>query len=183
MTIVDIDLSRLDTLPIDELRALWAANMGRSTPPRQRRLLVRELAWRTQERANGGFDAQTRKLLQSAMRLAASTPGTRDPDAGTDLPSPKRRRRTKVAPQLSAATRLVREWHGRRHEVIVVDDGKQFRYLDRTYRSLSEIAREITGARWSGPRFFGLTTRECAGGEQPNPRSGKGRRGGTGECS
>jgi hypothetical protein len=64
VTIVDIDLSRLDTLPIDELRALWAANMGRSMPPRQRRLLVRELAWRTQERAHAGFDAQTRRLRE-----------------------------------------------------------------------------------------------------------------------
>jgi len=183
VTTVAIDLTKLHTLPIDELRALWAANMGRSTPPRQRRLLVRELAWRTQERAHGGLDAQTRKQLQAAVRLVASTPRTRTSEDGTDIHTPKRRRKNTLAPHVPAATRLVREWRGKRHEVLVIDDGKQFRYHDRTYGSLSEIAREITGARWSGPRFFGLTTRERAGDKQPNSRSGKGLRGGIGERS
>ena len=53
-----------------------------------------------------------------------------------------------------AGTRLVREWQGTLHEVIVLDRG--YLWKGKTYRSLSEIARSITGARWSGPRFFGL---------------------------
>ncbi|MCS5585576.1 MAG: DUF2924 domain-containing protein [Pseudomonadales bacterium] len=56
--------------------------------------------------------------------------------------------------QLSTGTRLVREWHGESHHVEVLPDG--FDYRDCRYNSLSEIARTITGARWSGPRFFGL---------------------------
>jgi hypothetical protein len=63
---------------------------------------------------------------------------------------------------LPSATRLVRTWHGTRHEVLVVDGGKGFKYKDQTYSSLSEVAREITGSRWSGPRFFGLRTGTAA---------------------
>jgi Protein of unknown function (DUF2924) len=57
-----------------------------------------------------------------------------------------------------AGTRIVREWQGRLHEVSVLENG--FEYGGRTYRSLSEIAREITGTRWSGPAFFGMRKRE-----------------------
>ena len=59
------------------------------------------------------------------------------------------------APPLRSGTRLTREWHGRTHHVHVVDGG--FDYGDQRYRSLTAIARKITGAAWSGPRFFGLT--------------------------
>jgi hypothetical protein len=55
-----------------------------------------------------------------------------------------------------SGTRLTREWHGRTHHVEVVDGG--YIYKERRYRSLTAIAREITGAAWSGPRFFGLTS-------------------------
>jgi len=60
--------------------------------------------------------------------------------------------------ELQANTRFVRTWRGVRHEVVVVEGGT-FRYRERTYDSLSEIARAITGVRWSGPRFFGLRSR------------------------
>src|SRR3546814_10021789 len=56
-----------------------------------------------------------------------------------------------------AVTRLVRDWHGKPHQVLIRDDG--FVYQDRVYRSLSHIARAITGSNWSGPRFFGLARR------------------------
>jgi hypothetical protein len=62
--------------------------------------------------------------------------------------------RRKQAGALTPGSRLVREWHGRSHTVEVGDNG--FLYAGRRYRSLSEVARAITGARWSGPRFFGL---------------------------
>lgn len=57
-------------------------------------------------------------------------------------------------PSIAAGSRLAREWNGKTHVVDVTDDG--FFYAGKTYRSLSAIARAITGARWSGPRFFGL---------------------------
>ena len=65
--------------------------------------------------------------------------------------------RTSVKP----GTRLVREWNGQTHTVLVYVDGVEWR--DRRYRSLSVVAREITGAHWSGPRFFGLTSKKGAG--------------------
>lgn len=163
-----IDLERLPSLSIAALRRLWAEHMGRASPPAQKRLLVRELAWRVQERAHGGLDAETRRLLAIASRSAIATGsaarGSRlQPKDGTSTPT--RRPRGDVSTARAAArdlpptTRLVRTWRGITHEVHVLDGGRHFRYRDQTYRSLSEIAREITGTRWSGPRFFGLTTR------------------------
>ena len=66
---------------------------------------------------------------------------------GTVAPPPR--------PKIKPGSRLVREWHGRTHTVSVTDDG--FEFQGKSYRSLTKIARDITGARWSGPRFFGLT--------------------------
>ena len=63
--------------------------------------------------------------------------------------------------ELRPGTQLVREWHGRTHHVLMLEDGLMFE--DRRYASLSQIAREITGAHWSGPRFFGLTSRRAGG--------------------
>jgi hypothetical protein len=96
---------------------------------RSRELLARLLAWRIQADAFGGLDAATVRLLETRQ-----------------LPAPQ--------PQLHAGIRLSREWLGKRHDVEVLENG--FRYGDREYRSLSEVARTITGSRWNGPRFFGL---------------------------
>jgi hypothetical protein len=156
-----IDLARLPKMRTEQLRALYIEHFGR-TPPVHRNLLIRELAWRTQEERNGGFDAQTRKLLQAAMRSATSVEGKRVSDDGPAAVinrAPKRRRKPSTSPALPVATRLVREWGGQRHEVTVVENGKAYRYRDRTYRSLTQLAREITGTHQSGLRFFGLTSR------------------------
>ena len=92
-------------------------------------LLARLLAWRIQVDAFGGLDKVTIRLLNSDSA-------------------------EKPRPLLSSGMRVARDWQGRRHEVDVVDEG--FRYAGSTYRSLSQIAREITGTRWNGLRFFGL---------------------------
>jgi len=145
-----IDLARLPKMPLAELRALWDEHIGRGTPP-QRRLLIRELAWRIQERHLAGFDAQTRRLLQEAVRAAtnAKSPTTRT--------RPKGKPRT--PPKLPPAARIIREWRGQRHEVIVVESGRAYQYSGRTYRSLTDVAHAITGTHQSGPRFFGITSR------------------------
>jgi Protein of unknown function (DUF2924) len=73
-------------------------------------------------------------------------------------------------PKIKPGSRLVREWHGRTHTVCVTDDG--FEFQGKTYRSLTKIARDITGAQWSGPRFFGLTKRSAiARAARDNPTS------------
>jgi hypothetical protein len=96
------------------------------------------VGWKLQERALGGLSGGARReLVQLAGTIAS----------GSDLPKARRVR-------LKPGARLVREWGGQTHEVLVAEGG--FVWRDRTWRSLSVIAREITGARWSGPRFFGL---------------------------
>ncbi len=101
-------------------------------------LLLRALAYRMQEQALGGLDPATRRrLARAAEDLAAG----RAPAAS--------------AVKIKPGTRLLREWQGVVHEGIVLERSVQYR--EETWPSLSAVAREITGARWSGPRFFGLT--------------------------
>lgn len=165
-----LDLQRLSDCSIAELRELWKIHMGRATAPEHRRLLIRELAWRTQEREYGGLDAQTRKLLNEAVREAATDKPSRltrlAPISSQDAHTKRRRRPhgsasvPRIVPSsLPTNARLTHEWSGQTHEVLVLEGGRRFKYRDKIYASLSEIAREITGVRWSGPKFFGLTNR------------------------
>ncbi|MDP1662820.1 MAG: DUF2924 domain-containing protein [Phycisphaerales bacterium] len=158
-----LDLDALPRMTMDQLRELWPKHMGRAPPPVQKRLMVRELAWRVQERIYGGLDAETRRLLNAAVRAVNAE------IAGGNKERPRRRAGSVVRPQraiLPTSTRLVRTWQGQAHEVLVLssggtgnggEGGGRFKYRGKQYKSLSEIARLITGARWSGPRFFGLT--------------------------
>ena len=174
---VPLDLGALPSLSLSQLRAAWSEHMARATPPSQRRLLIRELAWRLQERQFGGLDAATARRLASAIRKAERSHREErgQSDAGRpspgdfprhDRPPPRERSsfNRRPLPALDAHTRLVRTWRGVRHEVVVLEEGRGFRYRDQTYDNLSAIARAITGVRWSGPRFFGLRSR----GESPN---------------
>ena len=135
---LDHELAKLARLTHPELQAEWR-RLFRSPPPKRmgRELLELAAAWKLQERALGGLSpADKRRLgaLAQAMR------------SGEDLPKSR-------AVRLKEGARLLREWNGETHSVLVVDGGFQWR--GQTWRSLSAIAREITGARWSGPRFFG----------------------------
>jgi hypothetical protein len=122
-----------------DLKKRWRVLYG-SEPPRRisRDLLIRALAYRTQEQAVGGLKPCTRRLL---ARVAADA---------------SERRSVQVAPEpiLKPGTLLLREWHGIQHQVIVREEGIVFR--GKPYKSLSEVAYRITGTKWSGPRFFGL---------------------------
>lgn len=135
-----IAIAGLSDRPVDELRRLWTLQFGSEPLPRiSRELLARAVAHRLQEGRLGGLSAKEQRQLE---RL------------GSDL---ARTGRIPVVPAAShrAGTRLVRQWHGQVHEVIVLDGS--YLWKGERYRSLSDIARRITGARWSGPRFFGLT--------------------------
>jgi DUF2924 family protein len=138
---LDDRLAEITALDMPALRAMWADMFGRQPPKGlSRRLLEHAAAYDVQAKTHGGLKpAVRRKLLQSAP----SRPRPVDGKSRRDRPG-----------SLSPGSRLVREWHGRSHTVEVVDRG--FLYAGRRYRSLSEVARAITGARWSGPRFFGL---------------------------
>jgi Protein of unknown function (DUF2924) len=125
---VSVQVAKLAGMGLSELRDEWEERYG--APPKHRApdLLRRILAWRIQADAFGGLDAATIRLLgnEKAPMMVAEQPGTR----------------------------LARDYAGRRHEVIVVEDGVV--YDGNRYGSLSEVARIITGQRWNGPRFFGL---------------------------
>ena len=148
------DIDGLPDLPIGKLRELWAQHVPRQDPPRNKMMMARELARIVQERMYGGMDAQTKRLLDAAVRAAEAAAKARlsgTPPRPVDRTVP-------VLPGLAPGSRLVRTWRGRDHEVTVVAQDR-FLYQGKEYASLSEIARFITGTRWSGPRFFGLARR------------------------
>ena len=134
-----VEIGGLPKADISDLRDRWMTLYGKA-PSGQigRSFLVRAIAYRLQEQAFGGLKPATRRLL---ARIA-------DESAATN--SPKRRQ----IREAQAGTILVREWQGSTHRITVLDDGVRFN--GKRYRSLSEVAREITGVHWSGPRFFGL---------------------------
>ena len=138
MSRLDDDLAALAEMQSTQLHERWETLEGSAAPALAAPLLRRLLAQRLQERRHGGLPALVRREL---LRIAD----------GEQLQAPPRPR-----PQLTTGTRLVREWNGRTITVEVHDDG--FQHAGRSWRSLSEIARHVTGAHWSGPRFFGLTS-------------------------
>lgn len=133
------EIMRLKSLAIDALRNEWR-RLYQTSPPKRlsRDILLRGISYRLQELAHGGLSKDTLRRLKSSM--------------SEDLSSGRRRRTV----AFKAGTRLIREWHGQTHTVIILDNGVEWR--GQRYASLSIVAREITGARWSGPRFFGVGT-------------------------
>ena len=150
-------LVHLPELDLGELRQQWRALYKADVSPHlSRELLVRAVAYRMQEAALGGLrPKRQRQLRHFAQQLKESGEG-----------------RIRSRPELKPGTRLVREWRGRTYEVLVLDDG--FSWQDTSYRSLSALARKITGTAWSGPLFFGLKpNRSAALRSSQGPRSAK----------
>ena len=132
---ITAEVEALADLNLASLRDAWRKSYGDPPKLRSKDLLARLLAWRIQSDAFGGFDEWTVHALRSEKKG----------------PPPI---------QLEPGTRLAREWKGIRYEAEVADDG--IRYNGQCYRSLSEVARVITGTRWNGLRFFGLRERAPA---------------------
>jgi hypothetical protein len=132
-------LERLESLTIDGLRLEWARWLPGPPPGFQSKdVLRRLLAWRVQAAVHGGYDPETARRLKQLIA-----------DHAADRPLVARAK-ARMAP----GTVLSREWKGTVHRVTV--EAKGFTYEGKTYVSLSEIARLITGTRWSGPRLFGV---------------------------
>ncbi|CAN5222650.1 hypothetical protein BH09PSE2_BH09PSE2_09690 [soil metagenome] len=127
MSGIDHQVAALVGLDLDQLREAWRIRYGR--PPRLRSpdLLRLWLAWRIQSDALGGLSRESRRRLSG---------------------------QSAAAPRLPPGTRLVRDWRGRTLEVVADREG--FSFEGKSYRTLSQIAREVTGVQWNGPRFFGL---------------------------
>jgi len=132
---------RLEALPTHALRMEWR-RLHRTDPPASlsRDLLRRALAHTLQERAHGGLSQSARRAL-----LGHAVPNPAAPDRATAAPRP----------MLRPGVRLVRDWHGETHSVLVLEDG--FDYRGQRCHSLTGIAKTITGTHWSGPRFFGVS--------------------------
>jgi hypothetical protein len=134
---LDEDLSALADLSPAQLKEKWTGMEGGAPPSVPPALLRRLVAQRLQERRHGTLPALVARELKRIV------------SQGSTAPPPRPR------VELTPGTRLVREWNGRTVTVEVLETG--FAYANRTWLSLSEIARHVTGAHWSGPRFFGLT--------------------------
>lgn len=136
---LEAELANLPRRGLEELRQSWTTLFDTTAPFVGEDLLVRMIAYRLQERAYGGLSASTsRKLRRIASDLRADRRATCLPEG----------------PRIAPGVQLLREWNGETEVVQVTTSG--FVWRGQNYRSLSAVARAMTGARWSGPRFFGL---------------------------
>ena len=127
----------LPSLTNEQLRERWQQLTKQPAPNVPVGLLRRLVAQQLQERYLGGLSVLVVRELERRATASSSILSRKAP-----------------SPSLTAGTRLIREWNGRTIAVEVQEKG--FRWEDRSYRSLSQIAKEVTEAHWSGPRFFGL---------------------------
>lgn len=135
-----LNLARLAEMAGEELKAEWARRYGTPAPNLSPELLRLGIGYQLQEQKHGGISRGTRTLLRQVAARAR--------ESGDKKPMPRK---------LTPGTRLVRDWHGVGHTVIVLDDG--FEYDGQHWKTLTAVARAITGTHWNGPRFFGLTQR------------------------
>jgi hypothetical protein len=136
-----LNLARLAGLSVDELKTEWARRYSAPAPGVSPDLLRLGISYKLQEAKRGEISRGTRSLLRQVAARAGEV------EKGRPLPR-----------KLTPGTRLVRDWHGVGHTVVVLEDG--FEYDGRHWKSLTSIARTITGTHWNGPLFFGLAERK-----------------------
>ena len=141
MSVLAVKLRELEDLDLPDLRAIWQQYYSTAAAASMSRQLLRlAVGYKMQEEVSGGLSR--RALLQfSTLKTVSGT--TRFVDSSNLVRATR------------SGTKLIREWQGKVHEVLALEDG-QFAYGGKTYRSLTVIARQITGTHQSGPRFFGL---------------------------
>ena len=132
------DLEQLEACTTKQLRARWHQVMRCPAPDVGPDLLRRTISYKIQERVHGKLPRSAASAIAKVGRRLARTGEVHT-----------------MTPHLKPGTRLTRSWHGKMHQVLVCEEG--FEFECRRYNSLTQIAEAITGAHWSGPRFFGLT--------------------------
>jgi hypothetical protein len=143
---ISAPLAQLPYFSRQKLLDLWQKLFRRAAPPGMRRsLLIPLVAYRLQERAYGGLKSSTRAELRRIARTLEKNSDSVE---------------TVVHLRIKPGTHIARQWRGKTHEVAVTEFG--FEYGGTNYRSMSQIARKITGTRWSGPAFFGLRRKATA---------------------
>lgn len=144
MSDLDRRLAELSSLPPAQLRALWRECWRRPAPTMPPDLLRRGIAWKLQSRVHGVLPAESKRALdQAAARLRRGEPIS----SGRSV-------------SLKPGTRLVREWRGKIHQVVVLEKG--YEHEGRHFSSLTQVASAIAGVHWSGPVFFGLKKRSLS---------------------
>jgi len=134
----------LQYLSRGELIKKWKKLFKTNSPQHARKdLLIKHIAWKMQAKENGGYSNKTQKQLDKFAEKFIKGKETKD----TSL-------KEESTLEIKAGTRLIREYKGKKHEVISLEKG--FNYKDKVYKSLSAIANEITGTRWNGKVFFGI---------------------------
>jgi len=139
-------IAGLQRQSVPELKERWRELFGTEAPAYNRTFLVKRLAYRLQELTHGGLSAATQAKMKDILREAGLTEDGLTPGRG------RLAKRSQDRPIIG--TRLVRMWRDSRHEVTVIQGG--YEYQGRRYRSLSAIAKAITGTHWNGRAFFGL---------------------------
>lgn len=139
----------LQNLSHEELKERWAMLYGGTPPAYNRTFIIKRLAHRIQELAHGGLSEKVRVRMREILDAHGF-----DENACDRTVRQTQRERMRRQEMPVSGTRLVREWNGRRHEVIVVPGG--FEYEGRNYRSLTAITKVITGTHWNGRAFFGF---------------------------
>ncbi|MCB9984077.1 MAG: DUF2924 domain-containing protein [Micavibrio sp.] len=130
------EIAALPALSRDELKQIWK-DLFESTPGNcSNEFMIRRIAWRMQEMQYGGLSSVTKDKIKKLQKKSKNIRKRKD-----SMPPP--------------GTMLTREHGGQEHRVMILADG--FEYRGCKYKSLTEIATKITGTKWSGPRFFGLT--------------------------
>jgi hypothetical protein len=140
-------IEKLKTLSRDELIKYWYTYFD-VKPPKgaKNELLINHIAWQMQAKKYGGYSAMTLKRLDKLAKAISR---------GKDISENSVKSFKESSPiEIKAGTKLIREFKGEKHEVIALD--KYFQYKNKTYKSLSAIANEITGTRWNGKVFFGV---------------------------
>lgn len=149
MSSIEDRLTAISRMTVDSLRSEWRRVFNDPPPSGYTPDLLRlGLAYNIQNRTYGSLPTHIARIIERQARM------------------PVERNSTPFAAALTPGTRLVRDWHGESHHVLVTDTG--YIYRDRQFSSLTSIARRITGAAWSGPRFFGLVDRKGRGGASAN---------------
>jgi hypothetical protein len=161
------EVAAIGDLPRDELVARWERAFGHPPPIGMKRgLLEHAAAWRLQAKVLGELSPQARNAMRTAVRAAGRRTEQQQSPTGPSIAEESREpcadgsvirqgATPKTRPSmLTPGTRLMREWNGRSHVIDVTADG--FVFDGKTYRSLTAVAKRITGVQWSGPRFFGL---------------------------
>jgi hypothetical protein len=141
---LELEIARLRGLELRALRAVWEKHHGTTVPSTLRReMLVRSILWQMQAKVFGGLKPATRKYL---LEVAEATHS-----------------KTSIAPtppvRIRPGTKLIRVWQNQTHTVTALDEG--FTWQGKRYRSLSQIARSITGTRWNGLVFFGVKPKQA----------------------